>query len=84
LGGRFHRGRIKLISSQVSRLAPEFAGLWTKSRRLGFALRMIQVLKPSSLVTHRFSIRQAAAAYDLLDRMPEEAIQIIFTYEDVG
>jgi 2-desacetyl-2-hydroxyethyl bacteriochlorophyllide A dehydrogenase len=84
LGGRFHRGRIKLISSQVSRLAPEFAGLWTKSRRLEFALRMIEELKPSSLITHRFSIRQAAAAYDLLDRMPEEAIQIIFTYEDVG
>jgi 2-desacetyl-2-hydroxyethyl bacteriochlorophyllide A dehydrogenase len=84
LGGRFHRDRIKLISSQVSHLAPEFTGLWTKSRRLGFALRMLEESRPSSLITHRFSILQAAAAYDLLDRMPEEAIQIVFTYEDVG
>jgi 2-desacetyl-2-hydroxyethyl bacteriochlorophyllide A dehydrogenase len=84
LGGRFHRDRIKLISSQVSHLAPEFTGLWTKSRRLAFALRMLEESRPSSLITHRFSILQAAAAYDLLDRMPEEAIQIIFSYEDVG
>jgi 2-desacetyl-2-hydroxyethyl bacteriochlorophyllide A dehydrogenase len=84
LGGRFHRGRIKLISSQVSRLAPELTGLWTKSRRMKLALRMLEELKPASLITHRFSIRQAPEAYDLLDRMPEEAIQIIFTYEDVG
>ena len=84
LGGRFHRGRIKLISSQVSRLAPELTGLWTKSRRLKFALRMLEELRPASLITHRFSILQAPEAYDLLDRMPEEAIQMIFTYEDVG
>jgi 2-desacetyl-2-hydroxyethyl bacteriochlorophyllide A dehydrogenase len=83
LGGRFHRDRIKLISSQVSHLAPEFTGLWTKSRRLEFALRMLEEVRPSSLVTHRFPVHQAAAAYDLLDRMPEQAIQIIFTYEDV-
>ena len=84
LGGRFHRGRIKLISSQVSRLAPELTGLWTKSRRLKLALRMLEELRPASLITHRFSILQAPEAYDLLDRMPEEAIQMIFTYEDVG
>jgi 2-desacetyl-2-hydroxyethyl bacteriochlorophyllide A dehydrogenase len=84
LGGRFHRGRIKLMSSQVSHLAPELTGLWTKSRRLQVALSLLDELRPSSLITHRFSILQAAAAYDLLDRMPEEAIQIIFTYEDVG
>ncbi len=84
LGGRFHRNRITLISSQVSRLAPGVTGLWTKSRRLGFALRMLEELRPSSLITHRFPILRAAEAYDLLDRMPEEAIQIIFTYEDIG
>ncbi|MGB6066549.1 MAG: zinc-binding alcohol dehydrogenase [Desulfomonilaceae bacterium] len=84
LGGRFHRGRIKLISSQVSHVAPELTGLWTKSRRLEFALHMLEQLRPASLITHRFSIRRAAEAYNLLDRVPEEAIQLIFTYEDVA
>jgi 2-desacetyl-2-hydroxyethyl bacteriochlorophyllide A dehydrogenase len=83
LGGRFHRGRIRLMSSQVSRIAPELTGLWTKSRRMGLALAMLQQLKPTNLITHRFSILQAAKAYDLLDRSPEEAIQVIFAYENL-
>ena len=33
LGGRFHRGRTRLISSQVSTLAPEHTGRWTKRRQ---------------------------------------------------
>jgi len=33
LGGAFHRSRIRLISSQVSSLAPELSGRWDKSRR---------------------------------------------------
>ncbi|MBI5250837.1 MAG: zinc-binding alcohol dehydrogenase [Desulfomonile tiedjei] len=82
LGGRFHRGRIKLISSQVSALAPEFTGLWTKSRRLTLALRMLERLKPSSLITHRFHVSRVSEAYKLLDEQPENAIQVILTYED--
>jgi len=80
LGGRFHRSRIKMISSQVSTVDPKIRGRWDKSRRLQVALRMIGKVKPASLITHRFSIDQAAEAYELLDRHAEEAIQVIFTY----
>jgi 2-desacetyl-2-hydroxyethyl bacteriochlorophyllide A dehydrogenase len=82
LGGRFHRGRLKLISSQVSTLAPEFTGLWSKSRRLGTALRMLEELRPLDLITHRFHVSDAAEAYKLLDTHPEDAIQVILEYED--
>ncbi len=71
LGGRFHRGRLKLISSQVSTLAPEFTGLWNKSRRLGTALRMLEELRPLDLITHRFHVSEAAEAYKLLDTHPQ-------------
>jgi hypothetical protein len=27
-------------------------------------------------------VEQAANAYDLLDRRPEEALQVVFTYKD--
>ncbi len=80
LGGRFHRSRIRLISSQVSTIARQLAGRWNKDRRLQVALRMIERVKPASLVTHRFSIDRAAEAYQLLDRNPEETLQVIFTY----
>lgn len=80
LGGRFHRSRLKFISSQVSTLAPEFTGLWTKSRRLGFALKMLQKLRPSRMITHRFHVSRVAEAYKLLDARPEQAIQVILEY----
>jgi 2-desacetyl-2-hydroxyethyl bacteriochlorophyllide A dehydrogenase len=82
LGGRFHRSRIRLISSQVSTVDPKIRGRWDKNRRLQVALRMIEKLKPASLITHRFSIDQAAQAYELLDQHAEEAIQVIFTYRN--
>ena len=81
LGGRFHRNRIQLISSQVSSIAPEFNGRWTKKRRFDVAWEMIRQLKPSRFITHRFSINQAARAYQLLDQNPAEVIQIILTYD---
>lgn len=81
LGGSFHRNRIQLISSQVSTLAARFSDRWSKNRRIRVALDMIRQLKPSRFVTHRFDIRQAAEAYDLLDKRPQEAIQVVFTYE---
>lgn len=81
LGGRFHRSRLRLISSQVSTVAPEWGGRWTKNRRLQVAWRMLQQVRPAHLITHRFPFEQASQAYDLLDQHPEDAIQVLFTYE---
>jgi threonine dehydrogenase-like Zn-dependent dehydrogenase len=81
LGGRFHRSRMRLISSQVSTLAPEWTGRWSKARRLQVAWRMLEQVQPAHLITHRFPLTQAAQAYALLDQHPEEAIQVLLTYE---
>jgi 2-desacetyl-2-hydroxyethyl bacteriochlorophyllide A dehydrogenase len=80
LGGRFHRSRIRLISSQVSTIAPQWGGRWTKGRRLHVAWQMLQHVNPAHLITHRFPLEQASQAYALLDQHPEEAIQVLFTY----
>lgn len=81
LGGSFHRNRIRLISSQVSTLAPQFSVRWTKNRRLNVALEMIRQLNPGRFVTHRFDVQRAAQAYELLDKRPQEAVQVLLTYE---
>jgi 2-desacetyl-2-hydroxyethyl bacteriochlorophyllide A dehydrogenase len=81
LGGRFHRSQITMIASQVSTIAPRFRGRWTKIRRLQVALRMIERVKPASLITHRFPLDQAAEAYQLIDKNPEETMQVVLTYE---
>lgn len=82
LGGRFHRDRIRMISSQVSTIAPEWSARWSKARRFGVAWSMIRKLRPSRLVSHAFSLEEAADAYDLLDRDPGGALQVLLTYED--
>jgi threonine dehydrogenase-like Zn-dependent dehydrogenase len=81
LGGRFHRSRIRLSSSQVSTIAPDLTGRWNKSRRLRVAIALLKELKPSRLITHRFPFSRVAEAYALIDQHPEQCIQVILTYE---
>lgn len=80
LGGYFHRSRIRLISSQVTTLAPELSGRWDKARRFELAWAMIERLQPQKWITHRFPLHEAAQAYELLDRNPQETLQVIMTY----
>jgi 2-desacetyl-2-hydroxyethyl bacteriochlorophyllide A dehydrogenase len=80
LGGRFHRSRVRLISSQVSSIAPELTGRWNHTRRHQVTWKMLAQVQPSGFITHRFSIDHAAQAYDLIDRFPEEVIQVILKY----
>lgn len=79
LGGSFHRSKIRLTSSQVSRLRPELTGRWTKERRFKVTWDMVRKVKPGLLITHRFVLRDAAQAYRLLDENPGEAIQVVLT-----
>lgn len=81
LGRRFHRDRLRLISSQVSHLPPHLTGRWTKGRRLAFALKVLAEVHPANLITHRFPLERAAEVYHLLDRQPEAALQVVFTYD---
>ena len=78
LGSVFHHSRIKLISSQVSTIAPELSARWDKSRRFQVALEALKRIQPQKWITHWFNITQATEAYKLLDETPEQAIQVVF------
>ena len=81
LGGRFHRSRIRLISSQVSTLAPALSGRWSKARRFELAWEMLRQVRPSRWITQRFPVEQADEAYRLIDQRPGETIQVLLTYQ---
>ena len=80
LGGAFHRSRIKLISSQVSTIAPELSGRWDKARRFAVAWKALERIKPEKWITHRFAVEKAQEAYRLLDQNPQETIQVLIDY----
>ena len=81
LGGEFHRSRIKLISSQVSTIAPELSSRWDKKRRYEVAWGALMRFHPEKWITHRIPLEDAAQAYRLLDENPGNTIQVILQYE---
>lgn len=81
LGGHFHRGRVKIQSSQVGRLNPASAPRWDRARRTALVQRLLPSLHLAELITHRIPLERAADAYDLLDRQPDRALQVILTYD---
>jgi 2-desacetyl-2-hydroxyethyl bacteriochlorophyllide A dehydrogenase len=81
LGGHFHRGRVRLRSSQVGRSNPELAPRWDRVRRTQTVLGLLGRLNLEDLISHRLPFARAPDAYPLLDERPEEAVQVVFTYE---
>ncbi|MBK8988526.1 MAG: zinc-binding alcohol dehydrogenase [Chloroflexi bacterium] len=84
LGGHFHRSHMQLISSQVSHIAPRWHGRWTSARRLQIAWSQLARCQPAQritqLITHRFPLSQAAAAYRLIAEQPAQTIQVLLDY----
>jgi 2-desacetyl-2-hydroxyethyl bacteriochlorophyllide A dehydrogenase len=82
LGADFHRRRLRLMSSQVSTIAPSLRGRWDKSRRIGLVLDLLKEVRPSKWVTHRFPLTEADAAYKQLGN--PQALQVLLTYATDG
>jgi threonine dehydrogenase-like Zn-dependent dehydrogenase len=81
LGGRFHRKRIRLISSQVSSVTPELSARWSKHRRMDTAWDMIRRIRPARFITHQMHFSRAPEAFALIDNDPAATIQVVLEYE---
>jgi 2-desacetyl-2-hydroxyethyl bacteriochlorophyllide A dehydrogenase len=84
LGGEFHRSRIHIVSSQVSSIAPELSGRWTKPRRLEVVRQLLPQIAPHRWITHTVTLAEAPRAYQLLDEQPATALQIVLRYAGGG
>jgi 2-desacetyl-2-hydroxyethyl bacteriochlorophyllide A dehydrogenase len=80
LSGAFHRRRIRLISSQVSTLAPTLTGRWTKARRLALAWDWVKRIRPERLVTHSLPAARCQEAFELAAAPAAGALQVVLTY----
>ncbi|MGQ9926324.1 MAG: zinc-dependent alcohol dehydrogenase [Chloroflexaceae bacterium] len=78
LGGRFHRGRLRLRSSQVGRLAPEAAPRWDHARRAATVAALLPRLHLAPLQGPRLPLERAEEAYRLVDA--GAAVQVVLTY----
>ncbi len=81
LGERFHRGRVRLRSSQVGRMSPDLGPRWDRSRRMETVLDLLPRLRLKELISHRFPFGEAPDAYRLVDEHPGEVVQVILTHD---
>jgi hypothetical protein len=65
LGGAFHSRRLRLVSSQVGRIAPSHRPRWTYARRLAAALALLADPRLDALLA------PAIAFHDLPRRLPD-------------
>lgn len=64
-GGAFHSRRLRLVSSQVGRIAPSHRPRWTHARRLAAALGLLADARLDALLA------PAVAFHDLARRLPD-------------
>lgn len=84
LGARFHRGRVRLRSSQVGRLAPETYPRWDHARRAQTVAALLPRLRLAELISHRLPLARAAEAYALAERGGPGVVQVLLEYPDDG
>ena len=65
LGGPFHSRRLRLISSQVGKIAPSHRPRWTYGRRLAAAVALLKDQRLDALLAPPVSFR------DLAKRLPD-------------
>ena len=82
LGSAFHRRRLTLKASQVSRLPPGRAPGWTFERRFALVARLLSDARLDALLAPAVPFSDAPALYTRLLAAPAEAVQSIFSYAD--
>ncbi len=80
LGGHFHRGRVRIRSTQVGRVDPALSPRWDYARRMELVMELLPQLRLAELITHEFPLADAADAYRLVDESPAETGQVLLTY----
>jgi 2-desacetyl-2-hydroxyethyl bacteriochlorophyllide A dehydrogenase len=81
LGGNFHRGRLRIVSSQVGMIDPALTPRWTFARRREVVVSLLGDLPLADLITHRAPFSHAADAYRLVDQRPDETVQVVLDYQ---
>ncbi|MFP4430912.1 MAG: zinc-dependent alcohol dehydrogenase [Spirochaetaceae bacterium] len=81
LGGRFHRSRISIKSSQVSTIDPRLTGEFDKPRRFAVAWEMIRRIRPARFVSHRLPLSRGGEAYSLLEEAPEKTLTVLLDHQ---
>jgi 2-desacetyl-2-hydroxyethyl bacteriochlorophyllide A dehydrogenase len=82
LGDEFHHNRVQLIASQIGSVPNRLRARWDVPRLQRTVVDSMAngSVKATDLVTHRYQIDDAAAAYEMLDTNPAAALQVVLEF----
>lgn len=80
LGGVFHRERLQIISSQVSRISGNTSGRITKEQRLAYAARQLHQVPFEDLRTVVVPLDKATSIYASLCERPQKHLHWMIDY----
>ncbi len=79
-GAEFHHNRIQLISSQIAGISPELSHRWSAARRMAAVLSLMPKLNLEGLISDVVDLEGAAAAYEMIDKRPQDVLQVVLDY----
>lgn len=84
LGEEFHHNRVQVIASQISGVQPALQHRWNEYRlaRTAVDLAVEGRLKLAELISHTMPVEQAPEAFTMLDEHPEQALQVVLSFEE--
>lgn len=84
LGEEFHHNRVQLVCSQISGVAPALQHRWDTYRlaRTAMDLAVAGRLRLTELISHTVPLADAAVAFTLLDEHPEQALQVVLSFDE--
>ena len=82
LGEEFHHNRVEIIASQIGSVPAAKRARWDLSRLQETVVDLITAGRPdvTRLVSHRFRVEDAAAAFALLDTRPSSVLQVVLEF----
>jgi threonine dehydrogenase-like Zn-dependent dehydrogenase len=80
LGGRFHRRRLTIRSTQVSTIPASLSGRWTRRRRLTHAVELAATLPLAALATDTVPFDRAGEGYARVDAGATGLVHMAFGY----
>jgi 2-desacetyl-2-hydroxyethyl bacteriochlorophyllide A dehydrogenase len=76
-GDAFHVRRQRIVSTNVVHVGSGLQPRWDRARRFDVAMRLTPSLKVDALITHRFALDDAPAAYELVDAGGPETYGVV-------
>jgi len=80
LSDEFHHNRIIIRCSQTGGINPEIRHMWDFKRKVTACSELLKRLRLDNVITHRIPFENASEAYKMIDKKPEDTIQVVLKY----